>query len=148
MEERLEESIGFDGVVDDKGHVKPNHVNAVRGRLARWKGRRVSVVVTRYIKSKSNAQLALFHGPMLVAASEYHGYPLKEMKFEFKLAYLVPFLPRDRCYFVSKLTGEEVFVMPSLADLNAEEMGDFLTRVKAHCDKYDIELGLDPASSG
>ena len=131
------ESIVFSGVVTEKGHVQPDAVNSTRGRLAKWKGRRVTVTVERYIKSKTNAQLNFFHGPVVQAWSEWTGYSLKEMKKELKKAYL------DPVEETSKLTGEVKFVIPSLADLNVEQMSAFLDRVLMEGRTQGIEFPED-----
>jgi hypothetical protein len=130
----------FAGTVDAKGHVVPEQVNVTRGRLARWNGRKVTVTVTRYIKSKSNPQLALYFGPVVAAWSDYTGYDLREMHHELKRAYL----PLHAV--VSRLTGEERQELPSLADLNSEEMSAYLDRVIREGRQVGIEFSLDPAS--
>lgn len=134
-----DERIVFSGVVSETGHVRPDAVNVTRGRLAKWKGRRVTVVISRYVKSKTNPQLALFHGPVLEAWSDYTGYERDEMKRELKRAYLVPQL------VISRLTGEEFRELPSLGDLNAEEMTVFLDRCLKEGRLLGIEFDLDAA---
>lgn len=135
------ETFTFTGVVDEKGHVKPDTVNSVRGRLAKWSGRKVTVVVRRYVKNKSNEQLALFHGPILDAWTDYTGYTHDEMKKELKRAYLVPAL------VISRLTGEEFRELPSLTDLTHEEMSTFLDRCIREGAHMGIEFELDRSSA-
>lgn len=131
------ERIAFTGQVDDKGHVRPDAVNVTRGRLAKWKGRRVTVTVRRYVKSKTNAQLAFFHGPVLDAWSDWTGYDADDMKRELKLAFLAPALA------ISRLTGEEKPVLPSLAELTVEEMSAFLERVLREGRQMGIEFPVE-----
>lgn len=133
------ERIVFSGQVDDLGHVRPDSVNQTRGRLAKWKGRKVTVTVSRFVKSKTNPQLATFHGPVLEGWSDYCGYFPDEMKRELKLAYLVPQL------VISRLTGEEMKTLPSLRDLTSEEMSVFLDRCLMEGRKLGIEFRLDAA---
>ena len=131
------ESIVFSGRVDELGHVKPDQVNATKGRLARWKGRHVSVTVTRYVKPKSNQQLALyFREPdgILSCWADYCGYDRDEMHVELKLAFLAPVLA------VSKLSGEEARLLPSLAKLNVEEMSAFISRILREGRQRGIEF--------
>lgn len=130
------DAIVFPGQVDEKGHVRPDEVNATRGRLARWKGRRVTVTVRRYVKSKTNPQLGLYFRKegILDCWADYCGYDRDEMHMELKIAYLAPVLA------VSKLTGEEARVLPSLADLNAEEMSAFLERILREGRQRGIEF--------
>lgn len=131
------ERITYSAVIDDKGRLRPDEVNQTAGRLVKWKGRHVTVNVTRYIKSKTNPQLALFHGPVLQAWSEYTGYTLDETKHELKLAFLKPQLE------VARLTGEEIKTLPSLASLNVEEMTTFLDRVLREGRMLGIEFPMD-----
>lgn len=136
------ESIVFAGEVTEKGHVKPDAVNATRGRLARWKGRRVTVTVKRYVKPKSNPQLALYFAEpdgILSCWADFCGYDRDEMHRELKRAYLAPVLA------VSKLTGEEFREMPSLADLNVEEMSAFIERCKREGRQLGIRFREDAA---
>src|SRR6185436_9578076 len=77
----------FSATIDEAGNIRPDEVNATRGRLSRFvpkKSRRVTVTVSRYVKPKTNPQLALFHGPILAAWSEFCGYDMYEMKRELK----------------------------------------------------------------
>ena len=138
----LSSAIVFSGKVDDKGHVKPDEVNATRGRLARWKGRRVTVTVRRYVKSKTNPQLGLYfrEGGILHAWSDYCGYDRDEMHAELKRAFLAPVLA------VSKLTGEETRELPSLADLDAEQMSTYISRILREGRQRGIEFGVSDAA--
>lgn len=133
------EQIVFPATIDQRGGFRPDRVNETRGRLARWSGRRVTVTVSRYVKSKSNPQLALFHGPVLHAWSDFTGYDPDEMKRELKLAYLKPQLE------ISRLTGEEAMLLPSLADLTAEEMSTFLERCLREGRQLGIAFEVDPS---
>lgn len=133
------ERLVFAAMVMPQGLLRPDAVNATAGRLARWKGRHVTVTVSRYVKSKTNPQLALFHGPVLDAWCDYTGYDPAEMKKELKLAYLKPHLE------ISRLTGEETTVLPSLAELNVEEMTAFLERVLREGRIMGIEFKVDAA---
>lgn len=138
------ERVVFPATVDEAGVIKPEKVNETRGRLQRFmpkKDRRVTVTVSRYVKPKSNPQLALFHGPVLHAWSEFCGYDPPEMKRELKKAFLAPQLQ------LSRLTGEELTVLPSLADLNEEEMRVFLDVCIREGQQRGIEFGLDRSSS-
>lgn len=128
----------FTGTVDEKGHVKPDAVNQTRGRLARWKGKRVTVTVARYVKPKTNPQLGLYfrEGGILDAWADFTGYDRDEMHRELKRAFLKPQL------VVSKLTGEEVSEFPSLADLNVEEMSAYIDRVLREGRQTGIEFDL------
>jgi hypothetical protein len=119
------ERIVYGATVQPDGRLKPDAVNQTAGRLARWKGRHVTVTVSRFVKPKSNPQLALYfmEGGVLDCWAEFSGYDRDEMHKELKLAYLAPRLA------VSRLTGEEVKELPSLADLNVEEMSEYLERV-------------------
>ena len=117
--------IAFSGTVTDKGTVKPDEVNVTRGRLSRWKGRRVSVTVTKYVKPKSNPQLGLYFREtgILDAWCDYVGDDRDSVHKDLKDAFLAPVLA------VSKITGEESMRTPSLADLNVEEMSAFIERL-------------------
>jgi len=130
----------FSGTVDERGHVKPDSVNQTRGRLSKWRGRRVTVTVSRYVKSKSNQQLALYFSLIVPAWSDYCGYDPDEMHRELKRAYLAPKLA------VSRLTGEERTELPSLADLDVEEMSAYLDRVLREGRQLGIEFAMDAAS--
>lgn len=134
------EQIVFPATIDERGGFRPDRVNETRGRLARWGGRHVTVTVSRYVKSKSNPQLALFHGPVLHAWSDFTGYDPDEMKRELKLAYLKPQLE------ISRLTGQEAMLMPSLADLTVEEMTAFLERCLREGRQLGIAFEVDRAS--
>lgn len=127
----------FGATITPQGQIHPDAVNATAGRLARWKGRHVTVVVSRYVKPKSNHQLALFHGPILDAWSDFTGYDPDEMKRELKRAFLAPRLE------LSRLTGEEVRELPSLGDLNVEEMTVFIERVLREGRQLGIRFALD-----
>lgn len=133
------ERIVYSATVTPQGLLHPDAVNATAGRLARWKGKHVTVTVSRYVKSKTNPQLALYFGPVLDAWCDYTGYDRDEMHRELKRAYLVPQL------VVSRLTGEEMKEMPSLRDLNTEEMTTYLDRVLREGRQMGIEFKVDAA---
>lgn len=132
------ERVVFGATVQPDGRLKPDAVNETKGKLARrMKGQHVTVTVSRFVKPKSNPQLALFHGPVLEAWSDFCGYDPAEMKRELKRAYLIPQL------VVARLTGEEIKEMPSLSDLNAEEMNTFLERCLREGRQLGITFRLD-----
>lgn len=138
------ERITFQARIDESGNLVSERPNETRGRLVRFvpkKDRRVTVTVGRYVKPKSNPQLALFHGPILAAWSEFCGYDLYEMKRELKRAFLAPQLA------VSRLTGVESKELPSLGDLNADEMRTFLDVCIREGHQRGIEFAIDPAAS-
>lgn len=131
------ESIVFTGRIDEKGKVHPDEANRTRGRLAKWNGRRVTVSVRRYVKSKTLPQLGLyFREPdgVLACWSDYCGYDRDEMHVELKRAFLAPVLA------VSRLTGEETRELPSLAALDVEQMSAFLDRVLREGRQRGIEF--------
>jgi hypothetical protein len=131
----------FSAIIDDHGGFHPDRVNETRGRLSKWKGRHVTVTVRRYVKSKTNPQLALYFSQVVPAWSEYTGYDPDEMHKELKRAYLAPQLA------ISRLTGEERMELPSLADLSAEEMTAYLERVIREGRQQGIVFSLDESSS-
>jgi hypothetical protein len=133
-----EDRIIFSGVIDPKGHVQPDRVNETRGRLAKWKGRKVTVIVSRYVRPKTNPQLATYFGPILDAYCDYHGYTKDEMDQELRMAYLAPQLR------VSKLTGEEVSFYPRIRDLNVEQMSEYLDRVIREGHLMGLVFAIDP----
>ena len=134
------ETFTFAGVVDQTGHVQPDQPNVVRGRLAKLKGKKVNVAVKRYVQSKSNSQLQLFHGPLIEAWSEYTGYDPDEMKFWLKHEFGL-WEPA-----VNPMTGEETKKLKSLADYTHEEMSTFVER----CIREGCHLGIefDRSSAG
>lgn len=132
-----QERYSFAAFIDEKGKLVPEKVNETAGRLAKWHHKKVTVTVSRYVKSKTNPQLGLYYGPVLEAWSEFTGYDRVEMHHELKRAFLAPQL------LVARLTGEEVSEMPSLADLNAEQMTAFLDRVLREGRMLGIEFRLD-----
>ncbi len=135
------ERIVYSGTVTEEGRIRPDAVNQTAGRLSKWKGRHVTVTVSRYVKSKTNPQLALYFGPVLEAWSDYTGYTADEMDDELRKAYLAPQLA------ISKLTGEETMERPRIRDLNAEQMSTFLDRVLKEGRLLGIEFALDESSS-
>lgn len=138
------ERIVYSAIIDAKGCIHADAVNATTGKLSRWKGRHVTVTVSRYIKPKTNPQLGLyFREPdgILSCWEDYTGYTRDEMHKELKIAFLAPVLA------VSRLTGEERIEMPSLADLNAEQMSTFLDRVIREGQERGIVFALDEAAS-
>jgi len=133
------ERIVFSGVVTPDGKVRPDAVNVTRGRLAKWNGKHVTVTVSRYVKSKTNPQLALYFGPVLEAWSDWTGYTLDEMDDELRRAYVSPQLA------IARLTGEETTERPRIRDLTAEQMTVYLDRVLMEGRKLGIEFRLDAA---
>jgi hypothetical protein len=131
------EAIVFSGKVDEKGHVKPDEVNRTRGRLTRWKGRRVTVTVKRYAKPKTSPQLGLYFmaGGILDCWADYIGDDRDGAHADLKRAFLVPVLEDPEIgdlgllSRVSKITGEEEGCLPSLADLTSRQMSAYLDRV-------------------
>jgi hypothetical protein len=117
------ERIVYSGTVTSTGQIDPDAVNATAGRLAKWKGRHVTVTVSRFVKSKTNPQLALYFGPVIEAWSDYTGYPPDEMDRELRKAYLKPQLE------MAQLTGEETMERPRISSLNVEQMTAYLDRV-------------------
>ena len=129
----MSDSIVFEAEIDDAGKLHPVGAKAIRARLARWRGRKAWVTVAKYVKRKSNNQLAYFHGPVLDYWSEFTGYERDEMKVELKDAWL-PKVP-----FVNRITGEESQCVPSLADLTSEQMSTFISR----CVKEAALIGVN-----
>jgi hypothetical protein len=134
------ERVVFSATITPQGVIHPDAVNATAGRLARWGKRHVTVTVSRYVKPKSNPQLGLYfmEGGILECWAEFCGYDRDEMHRELKRAYLAPRLA------VSKLTGEEVKELPSLADLNVEEMSEFMERVLREGRQHGIRFNVEP----
>lgn len=138
------ERVTFSAVVDEQGEIKAERVNEARGRLSRFvpkKDRRVLVTVSRYVKPKTNPQLALFFGAIVPAWCEFTGYEPDEMDTELRRAYLAPQLA------VSRLTGEEITERPRIRDLNAEEMATFIDRVLKEGRLLGIEFDMEAAAS-
>jgi len=134
------ERIVYSGTVTATGLIEPDAVNATAGRLAKWKGRHVTVTVSRYVKSKTNPQLALYFGEVVPPWAEYCGYDPDEMHKELKKAWLIPQLT------VAKLTGEEKMELPSLADLDVEQMSAFLERCLREGRQVGIRFNVDTSS--
>ena len=122
----------FAARIDTVGNVTPDEANKTRGRLARWKNRRVLITVVKWSQPKTQPQLGYYFGPVLDAWSDYTGYDEDEMHRELKRAYLAPRLA------ISRLTGEERQELPSLADLTQEEMSAYLDR----CLREGRQLGI------
>lgn len=133
------ERIVFPATITPQGTIHADAVNATAGRLARWRGRHVTVTVSRYVKPKSNPQLGLYFrgGGILECWAEFSGYDRDDMHKELKLAYLAPVLA------VSRLTGEESKILPSLADLNVEEMSTFISRVLREGRQLGIRFDME-----
>lgn len=113
----------FHGTVDEQGHVVPEQRNVVKGRLVRnWKGQRVTVVVSRWRKTKTDKQLAYYFAEIVPAWAEWTGYDEDEMHVELKRAWLAPRLA------ISRLTGEEGTERPTLSDLSCVEMSEYIDR--------------------
>lgn len=136
------ETFTFHGLIEETGKVLPDNRNAVRGRLARWKGRRVTVRVKRYVKPKSNPQLEIFHGPIVEAFMDYCGSDDdEEVKGWIKTAWgLWEKKP-------NLLTGEEENKLKSLADYTSEEMSTFIDRVLREGAMREIIFDLDRSSA-
>lgn len=122
----------FSATITPQGTIHPDAVNQTAGRLARWRGKHVTVMVSRYVKPKSQPQLGKYFADVIPAWSEYCGYDPDEMHRELKRAWLIPQLR------VSRLTGEEVKEMPSLRDLDEQEMSTYLER----CIREGQQLGI------
>jgi hypothetical protein len=139
----------FAATIDDKGTLHPDEVNATRGRLAKWKGRHVNVVVSRYVKSKTNPQLGLYfrEGGILACWAEYIGDDPEAVHRDLKDAYLVPLLAEANEFETNKITGEMRPKTPSLADVSVEIMSSFLSRIIREGAQRGIEFPLDGASS-
>lgn len=135
------ERIAFDAEITERGELHPLSVNATRGRLAKWKGRKVNVVVSRYVKSKSNAQLALVHGPILDAWSDFTGYDKDEVKYWLKATWGL----KDEV--TNPITGEIETRVRSLRDYNSEEMSTFSERILREGRQMGITFALDEAHS-
>lgn len=133
------ERITYPATITPDGQLRPDAVNQTLGRLAKWKGRHVTVTVSRYVKSKTNPQLAMYFGPVIEAWSDYTGYTHDEMDDELRKAWLKPQLE------VAKLTGEETMERPRIRDLNVEQMTVYLDRVLMEGRTRGIEFGLDAA---
>jgi len=131
------ERLVFSAVIDERGRLRPDQVNQTAGRLSKWRGRHVTVAVSRFVKSKTNPQLALYFGPVLEAWSEYTGYDKDEMDTELRRAYLAPQLA------VSKLTGEETTERPRIRDLTDEQMSVYLDRCLREGRQLGITFRLD-----
>jgi hypothetical protein len=119
--------VTFSAVINESGTIIPDEPNKVRGRLSRFcpkKNRRVTVTVTRYVPPKSQPQLGLYFrdGGILDSFAEFVGDDRDAMHRDLKRTFLAPQL------VLSRLTGEQVPEIPSLADLNEEEMSAFLNR--------------------
>lgn len=127
-----QERLVYAATVSPLGVLTPDAPNATAGKLARWKGRHVTVSVARYVKPKSLPQLGKYFADVVPAWAEYCGYDEDEMHRELKRAYLVPQL------VVSRLTGEEMKEMPSLRSLDVEEMSAYLER----CIREGRQLGI------
>ena len=127
----------FGATITDAGLIHPDAVNQTAGRLIRWKRRHVNVVVSRYVKPKSNPQLALYFGPVIEAWCDFTGYDPAEMDTELRRAYLAPQLA------IARLTGEETKERPRLRDLDVEEMTVFLERVLREGRQLGITFRLD-----
>jgi hypothetical protein len=139
------EAIVFSGTISDLGKVLPDKPNVVRGKLARWKRRDVTVIVKRYVQPKSHGQLAIYFvkGGILDCWAEYIGDDRESVHHDLKEAYLVPLLTPEQLEaltHVSKITGELVRKTPSLADTSLEQMSAFLERVLREGAKNTIEF--------
>lgn len=128
------ERIVFESVIDDQGRFHPEQALAVRARLARWHGRRVLVTVSRWIKPKTLPQLGYYFGVVLPYWAEHAGYTQDELHEQLKLAYLEPVLR------ISEFTGEERSIVPSLRDVNVEQMSSFLDRLVREAALQGIRL--------
>lgn len=126
------EALVFAATVTAQGVILPDAPNAAAGKLSKWGGRHVTVSVSRYVKPKSQPQLGKYFADVLPAWADFCGYDEDEAHRELKRAYLVPQL------VVARLTGEEMKELPSLRDLNEDEMRVFLDR----CIREGQQLGI------
>lgn len=117
-----EARIVFEATVNPDGHVKPAEVIATRVRLQRWKGRKVLVSVSRWVKPKTQPQLGYYFDVVVPYWSEDSGYEKDEMHKELKKAWL------PKVEVTSKLTGEVTWETPSLRDTSSEVMSTFIDR--------------------
>jgi len=120
------DKISFSGTIDPKGHVKPDEVGVTRGRLARWIGRRVTVVVSRYVKQRSNNQNAWYWSTIVPTVAGY----LSQGR-------VLP-LSNDQAHYVLKsafIGQEETPLGPvpcSSAALTTAQFSEYVERIRAH----------------
>jgi hypothetical protein len=112
----------FEAQITEDGRIKPLQVAAAGVRLQRWRGRKVLVTVSRWVKPKSQPQLGYYFSTIVPFWSEHTGYEQDEMHVELKRAYLA------KVRVVSRITGEETWETPSLAGLSSEKMSEFISR--------------------
>jgi len=126
--------IVFEATIDKAGHCVPAKKRETQERLARWRDRKVMVIVQRWRKPKTMPQLSYYFGPVIQAWAEHTGYELDEIHIELKRAYF-PQRP-----VISKITGEERDELPSLADASSQEMSEYLDRVLREAAKLGLHI--------
>jgi hypothetical protein len=117
------ERLTFEAEIKPDGRFSPRDAMATRARLAKWKGRKVLVTVSRYVKSKTLPQLGYYFGVILPFWAESAGYTEKELDDDLRTAFL------PRVLKVSKFTGEEVMEQVQLRDLNCEQASAYIDAV-------------------
>lgn len=130
-----QEALVFAATVSPQGVLVPDAPNATAGKLSKWKGRHVTVTASRYIKPKSQPQLGKYFADVVPAWAEFCGYDPSEAHKELKKAFLKPQLE------VALLTGEEIKTLPSLRDLDVEQMSTYLERCIREGQQLGIQFG-------
>jgi len=92
--------------------------NVVSSYLAGLSGKVIEVVVQPWRESKTLSQLAYFHGPVLQIGSEASGYEKNELKDLLKRQFLT--------YHLTTKKGQNVELVPSLADVKKDVMSRFI----------------------
>lgn len=113
----------FEAILDDKGGFLPENGVVTRSRLARWKGQRVLVTVSRGTIPKTPPQLGYYFSTVVPAIADHCGYEEDECHIEMKRAW---FPKRE---IEAKFTGETCQEIPSLSEATKEEMSAYLDRV-------------------
>lgn len=98
-------------------------------------GERISVTIRKWRKSRSSGQNRLYHGVWLPQIAEELGYLNPEdvcrgIKLKLGLCEAVE----------DKLTGGKRWECPSTKDYNVAEMADFLLKVEALAQEFNITL--------
>jgi hypothetical protein len=121
-----EDRFMFEGRVTDEGHVRPEHVRETAARLRKWKGRRVLVEVTRYVKRRTNNQLAWYWVAVVPAVADH-----------LSRGRVLP-LSKDQAHYVLKaafIGQEETPLGPapiSTGTLSAAQFSEYVERIRAH----------------
>lgn len=123
--------VEFGANVDERGGFIPDE-QGVRVRLARLKGKHVTVTVRKWTEPKSLPQLGYYHAEILHAFALHIGDDEDATHEDLKRA----FFPART--LESKLTGESYQSVPSLRDATKEEMSEFIDRVI----RYAASIGL------